>query len=243
MTMRDDDPIVDGGRYAPEAHDVRAQGMRPPMSAAEADAAYGRTRIDPPLPTTRVADVNRRWRGDRVRWGAVWAGLLVTVSGYIVLQLTLVATGLIEIGNAESSDAWWSAGAALVAFFIGGVTTGASAMWDRVSDGVLHGVVMWALAAVGILVLSVAASGLALGALDSGGLFDEAGASIEEALDDAGDDVSGAEAEEAASWVLLGLGAAVVAAVIGGSVGAKLWDGRDDDVDALIDHRDRYDRV
>jgi hypothetical protein len=181
--------------------------------------------------TTYVSTDTGRWRRDRVRWSAVWAGLLVTLSVYIVLQLTLVAVGVIEIGNAQSSDAWWSAAAALVAFFIGGVTTGASAMWNSVPDGVLHGVVMWALAAVSILVLSVAASGLALGALDSGGLFDGVTDNLEEAVDDAGDDVRGEDAEEAASWVLLGLGAAVAAAVFGGSVGAKMWDGRDDDDD------------
>jgi hypothetical protein len=170
---------------------------------------------------------------DRVRWGAVWAGLLVAVSSYLVLQLALVSVGLIDVGAPEASDAWWSAGAALLAFFLGGVTTGATAMWDHVTDGVLHGIVMWAIGVVGLLVLSVASSGLTLGALDATGVFDDVRVDIEEAIDES--DADSDVAEEAASWVLLGLGAALFAAVVGGMAGAKLWSGRPTDA------RDRRD--
>jgi hypothetical protein len=167
------------------------------------------------------------WR-DRVRWSAVWAGLLVTLSLYLVLQLTLIATGAVDPNDVDSGDAWLSAGAALIAFFIGGVTTGASALWDNVSDGVLHGVVMWSVGVVALLVLSVVASGLTLGAIDSSGLFDDLSADLEATIDDAEAPAS-ADTEEAASWVLLGLGVAVVASVLGGAIGAKLWNGSVDD--------------
>jgi hypothetical protein len=96
-------------------------------------------------------------------------------------------------------------------------------MWDNATDGVLHGVVLWAVGVVALLVLSVSSSGLALGALDATGVFDDVSADLEDAIDDAEAQDVGDNAEEAASWVLLGLGAAIVAAVAGGSVGASMW--------------------
>jgi hypothetical protein len=146
----------------------------------------------------------------------------------LVLQLTLIATGAVDPNDVDAGDAWLSAGAALVAFFVGGVTTGASALWDNVSDGVLHGVVMWSVGVVALLVLSVVASGLTLGAIDSSGLLDDLSADLEETIEDAEAPAS-ADTEEAASWVLLGLGVAVVASVLGGALGAKLWNGSVDD--------------
>jgi hypothetical protein len=227
-----DDPANRGRVAAPGGAGVSrvvVEGQRTPdVDLDPPGVTYATTVAGPPV-TTYVPTDTGRWRRDRVRWSAVWAGLLVTVSVYIVLQLALIALGVIDVSDAESADAWWSAAAALVAFFVGGLTTGATAMWNGVGDGVLHGVIMWALAAVGILVLSVAVSGLTLGALDTGGLFETVTDDLEQAIDGAGADVRADDAEEAASWVLLGLGAAVAAAVVGGSVGSKMWDGRDDD--------------
>jgi hypothetical protein len=184
------------------------------------DRAWDHTAADRSDGRPRVAGIPLR---DRVRWGAVWAGLLVAVGSYLVIQLALVATGAIDLSDASAGDAWWSAAAALVAFFIGGLTTGACAMWDNATDGVLHGVVLWAVGVVALLVLSVSSSGLALGALDATGVFDDVSADLEDAIDDAEAQDVGDNAEEAASWVLLGLGAAIVAAVAGGSVGASMW--------------------
>jgi hypothetical protein len=166
---------------------------------------------------------------DRVRWGAIWAGLLVAVGSYLVIQLALVATGAIDLADPNEADAWWSAAAALVAFFVGGLTTGASTMWDNATDGVLHGVVLWAVGVVALLVLSVASSGLTLGALDATGVFDSVSTDIDDAIGDIDAQDAGDGAREAASWVLLGLGAGIVAAVVGGSVGATLWPRRDVD--------------
>jgi hypothetical protein len=163
-------------------------------------------------------------RRDRVRWGAVWAGLIVSVSLYLLLQLALIATGGIDLGAADRNDAWLSAGAALMAFLVGGVTTGASAIWDKVEDGILHGIVMWAVAVVALLLLSVLASGLTLGALDASGAFDQVTVDLEEGTVEGVEAAVGAEdAEEAASWVLLGLAAALIAAVCGAVAGTFMW--------------------
>jgi ABC-type dipeptide/oligopeptide/nickel transport system permease component len=130
---------------------------------------------------------------------------------------------------ADRNDAWLSAGAALLAFLIGGITTGASAIWDKIEDGLLHGIVMWSLGVVVILVLSVAASGVTLGALDATGAFDNITVDLEEGVVDGVETQLGAEdAEEAASWVLLGLGAALLAVVLGSIAGTMIWPRRED---------------
>lgn len=163
-------------------------------------------------------------RRDRIRWGSVWAGLAVTVSLYLVMQLALVATGAIDLGAADRNDAWLSAGVALLAFLIGGITTGASSMWDDFDDGILHGIVMWSVGVVAILGLSVVGSNLALGALDASGAFEDVTVDLDAGDVEGVETALGAEdAEEAASWVLLGLGAALFASILGGAAGAKLW--------------------
>lgn len=181
----------------------------------------------PPLIVSKNEAVTGR--RDRIRWGAVWAGLIVSIALYLLLQLALVATGAIDLDAADRNDAWLSAGAALVAFLIGGITTGASAIWDKIEDGILHGVVMWSLGVVVILTLSVVASGLTLGALDATGAFDDVTIDLEEGVVEGVEGELGAEdAEEAASWVLLGLGAALLAVVIGSAAGTMIWPRREE---------------
>ena len=248
MTMSDNDRPSNDRRLSDRSvdrgtsHDTDVMSTPPTMSDQpsvrsqlpdgghrldEAPTAWGTEQSYAP-PPVHVSNVVRPLR-DRVRWGAVWAGLLVAVGSYLVIQLALVATGAIDLADPNAGDAWWSAAAALVAFFVGGLTTGASAMWDNAIDGVLHGVVLWAVGVVALLVLSVASSGLTLGALDATGVFDSVTTDIDEAIDDLDAQDAGDGAREAASWVLLGLGAAIVAAVAGGSVGAMLWPRRDAD--------------
>jgi hypothetical protein len=145
------------------------------------------------------------------------------------MQLALVATGAIDLGVADRNDAWLSAGAALLAFLIGGMTTGASAIWDKIEDGILHGIVMWALGVVAILTLSVVAGGLTLGALDATGAFEDITVDLEEGTVDGVETALGAEdAEEAASWVLLGLAAALLAVVLGSIAGTMIWPRREE---------------
>jgi hypothetical protein len=173
---------------------------------------------------------------DRVRWGPIWAGLVVALGTYLILQLALVATGVIDLGAADTGDAWLSAGAALLAFLIGGITTGASAMWDGVDDGILHGVIMWAVGVVALIALSIFGSNLALGALDASNAFENVRIDLDTGTVEGVDVETGLgadDAQEAASWVLLGLGAALLAAVIGGAIGAILWPRRGD-----ADYRD-----
>jgi hypothetical protein len=180
----------------------------------------GRTSADP-VAAAVVVNNEREQLRDRIRWGPVWAGLVVAVATYLLLQVLLIAVGLVEVADAETSDAVWSAVAALVAFILGGITAGATAMWRGVDDGLLHGVVLWALGITALLFIGGVGGGIAVGSIDASDVFDDA-TSVED-TGQANDD-----AQEAAGRALTGIVAALVAAGIGGAVGAKLWPSRDD---------------
>jgi hypothetical protein len=166
-------------------------------------------------------------RRDRIRWGPIWAGIVTAVGSYLFLQLALVTFGIVELGEAASDDAIASGIAALIAFFIGGVTTGATAMWQGVDDGVLHGVVMWFAALVAIIVLSVVGSGLALGSFDTTDVFGEF------SLEDIDVDEANENAQDAAGRALLALSLGLAAAAAGGALGAKMWPKDDAFVDVV----------
>ncbi len=172
-------------------------------------------------------------RRDRVRWGPVWAGFVTAVGSYIFLQLALVTTGIVELGGAAGDDAVASGIAALIAFFIGGVTTGATAMWQGVDDGVLHGIVMWFAAMVAIIAFSAVGSGLALGGLDTTDVFNDF------SLEDVNLDQANNDAEDAAGAALIALTLGLVAAAAGGAVGAKMWPRDDAYVDVVRPKRTR----
>lgn len=164
-------------------------------------------------------------RRDRVRWGPIWAGVVTALGAYLFLQLALVATGIVDLGGEIGDAALMSAFAALVAFFIGGVVTGATTMWQGAGDGALHGVVMWFAGLVALIVLSAVGSGLALGAFDTSDAFDDVTSGETSGVDD--------EAQEAAAWALLGLTLALGSAAAGGAVGSKLWP-KDDVVAQMV---------
>lgn len=156
-------------------------------------------------------------RRDRIRWGPVWAGVVTAVGSYLFLMLALVALGIVDMSEGVTGDAIASGIAALVAFFIGGVTTGATSMWQGADDGVLHGIVMWFAALVALVVIGSIGSGIALGALDTGDTFDQFssdGVDTDQANDDA---------KEAAGKALLGLTLGLAASAAGGAAGAKMW--------------------
>jgi hypothetical protein len=166
-------------------------------------------------------------RRDRIRWGPVWAGIVTAVGSYLFLQLALISVGIVELGDASGNDAIVSGIAALIAFFIGGVTTGATAMWQGADDGVLHGIVMWFAALVAIIVFSAVGSGLALGSFDTTDVFDDF------ALEDIDVDQANENAQDAAGKALLALSLGLAAAAGGGAVGAKLWPKDDAFVDVV----------
>ena len=189
----------------------------------------GRSRGDDQFEHERIGIHNEAQtvRRDRIRWGPIWAGIVTAVGSYLFLQLALVASGIVELGDSAGDDAIASGIAALVAFFVGGVTTGATAMWQGADDGVLHGIVMWFAALVSIIVFSAIGSGIALGSFDTADVFDEF--SVEDVdVDQANDD-----AQDAAGKALLALSLGLAAAAAGGALGAKMWPKDDAFVDVM----------
>lgn len=160
---------------------------------------------------------------DMVRWGPLWAGVMIALATYLVLQLAVFAANLYS-----DEGAWWSSISALIAFFIGGLVTGATALWHGAGQGAVNGAVMWAFATVGLLLLAVLGGGTLagpvstvaadLGAIQDLNLRNPPTDQVTQALQGARD---------AAGWALLGLGLSFVASVAGGVAGAKIWPGRD----------------
>ena len=170
------------------------------------NADPGATRADPavkgwPDNQTPTSDERR----DRIRWGPVWAGALTTLSTYVVLQLLFFALGWLDLGFDQGGDstvrAVVSGMLGLVAFFLGGAAAGSSSLWHRANDGMVNGVVSWAVTVTALLAFALIGGGALLGSL------------AEET------------ARDTAGWAALGLGLSMVASAIGGSVGARLWPG------------------
>lgn len=147
----------------------------------------------------------------------MWAGVVTAVGSYLFLMLALVALGVVDMSEGVTGDAIASGIAALIAFFIGGVTTGATSMWQGADDGVLHGIVMWFAALVALVLLGAVGSGVALGAFDTSDTFDQFSA------DEVDTDAANEDAEEAAAKALFGLALALGASAAGGAAGAKMW--------------------
>ncbi|MCX6462912.1 MAG: hypothetical protein NTW05_04890 [Pseudonocardiales bacterium] len=144
-----------------------------------------------------------------------------------MLQLLFFALGWLDLGF----DAGGSAQAAgvvsgvlgLVAFFIGGLTAAASTMWRGASTGILQGVMVWALAVVIILGLTLLSGTAVLGPLADVLAQSPAMAPQQVNVDPA--QVVGT-VRQSAGWAALGLGLGAGAAALGGMSGAALWSSR-----------------
>ena len=166
-------------------------------------------------------------RRDRVRWGPVWAGLVVALPTFLLLEVATLALGWWDINEPGGTNAGWISGInGLIAFFLGGLTAGASSMWRGINDGLLHGILVWALGIVSILGLALLGGGALLGPVaqvvtDVGNI----GAADAPTIDAA---QATATAQSSASWASLGLGLTIIAAALGGVIGAKMWPSKKD---------------
>lgn len=219
------------------------QAGRPVGERAGTTLTEGRTEVrsSRPVAMRRLTSRGETTR-DRVRWGPVWAGLVVTVATYVLLQLALFASGLIDANFAGgvNEGALLSAVVGIVAFFLGGLVTGATAPWRNLTDGALNAIVTWGLAIVALIVLSVLGGGFAAGGF--GDLADQFDIDTN-ALEDVSTQEATEAAREASANALLGISLALAAVVVGGVAGAKMWPaGRDDEEVDLRDDVTSYDR-
>lgn len=156
-------------------------------------------------------------RHDRIRWGAVWTGALTTLTTNIVLQLLFFSLGWLDLGTGSSTTATVVSGVlGLVAFLLGGVAAGASTLWRWANDGMVNGVVSWALTTALLVAVALAGGGALVGYF--GSVFGGFGT--------IGGPAAASLARQTAGWAVLGLGLSVVASALGGTLGTKLWPGR-----------------
>lgn len=194
----------------------------------------GPQRLDDPV--TRDASwsepANVGNRRDRVRWGPIWAGAIVALPTFIVLQSFFFALGWLDLGfDAGGGGAGASIVSgilALVAFFLGGLMAGASALWRGANDGLLHGVLVWALSVVVIVGITLLGGGALLGSV-ANVVTELANLQQQQQLPRVADTPPALQlARNAAGWAALSLGLSVTAAALGGLVGSKIWPGRRD---------------
>ena len=112
---------------------------------------------------------------DGIHWGSIWAGVLVAITIFLLLDQLAIGIGLLPVAGSGAA-AVVSAIIGLIAFFIGGYIAGLTAegyvadftsgAGDRSSGvryagpGLLRGLLVWALGTVLILAISVLVPGL-----------------------------------------------------------------------------------
>ena len=107
-----------------------------------------------------------------IRWGAVLAGVAVGVSVQLVLTLLGIASGLSlsSISSVEGPATGalvWAGLSMLIAALIGTYVAGRMSGLKRKTDGVLHGVVTWAVTTLLFVFLATSAGGSLLSGLFS----------------------------------------------------------------------------
>jgi len=111
----------------------------------------------------------------RISWGAIIAGLIVTLVCQIVLSMLGVAIGAATVNpvseqqpmeNLGTGAAIWWVVSSLISLFLGGCVAGRLAGVPRKADGALHGLIMWGtVTLITILLLTTALGGVLGGAL------------------------------------------------------------------------------
>ncbi|HXS99217.1 MAG TPA: hypothetical protein VN915_00915 [Elusimicrobiota bacterium] len=117
--------------------------------------------------------------GPRVRWSSVLAGSALTVA--VLASLDILGLGLgyypaaaaaaipsSVTSGAVPAGAWWTLGASLPAFFLGGWIASRLSDSGRRSDGVIFGLVSWAVSALTALYFPAASLGGAMTVAASG---------------------------------------------------------------------------
>lgn len=163
---------------------------------------------------------------DRVRWGPIWAGLVSTLSIFLMLQLLSYAIGLERIGidpnvGVGVREAVISTIIGLASFFFGAWIATATSFVRGAGAGVLNGFFIWALSFVLIILFSSLGLGVAFGsagsALGQFFIFTRGGIAVP------GIDLARAAdvAREASWWAFFILALSAGASILGGWLGSR----------------------
>lgn len=192
--------------------DVEETGRKGGSASMAAGMPYADERAD-------VAYATR----DLVRWGPIWAGLLLAIGIQLVLGLIGAAIAL-SAYNPDSANyaervgsftGVWAAISALVALFVGGYIAGRMAAVLGLRNGLVQGSVVWALALIGSIVLS------GLGAAGLLGAMNNVTGALSRGLNVAGPEGRALieSAINASWWTVVGAILAWIAAAVGGVLG------------------------
>jgi len=130
--------------------------------------------------TDRASRAGLAPAGDRLpifnlRWGAVFAGLVVGVAANTLLLLAGAAVGLAVVDVGEPGGpampvaaGIWNTLSMLLAALAGGYVAARAAGLRRSSDGVLHGVVAWGVTMVLSMLLATTVTGALVGGMVPG---------------------------------------------------------------------------
>jgi len=107
---------------------------------------------------------------DRIRWGPVWAGVIIALATLLVLSAIGIAIGFAVTGVATPEAirsislalAIWTAFSAVIALFIGGYIAGRLMPLDTRGVGAVHGLAVWSLTLVVGIILDLVILGLLL---------------------------------------------------------------------------------
>ena len=108
-----------------------------------------------------------------IRWSAVIAGVAVGISVQLLLTLLGIASGLsmtsVQEGEVPGAGTLiWAGIALLLSGFVGAYVTGYMCGLKRRTDGMLHGVVAWAVTTLLFVMLATSAGGSLLSGVFSG---------------------------------------------------------------------------
>ncbi len=174
-------------------------------------------------------------RQDGVRWGPIWAGLLTALTTFILLELMFYAFGWLTLDPGDN-DPGTSKGLitgilALIAFFLGGLVAGATAIWKGLFSGLLHGFLVWALGVVAFIALTFFGGSALLGSFgtltQNLGVGPQAVQSATNVTDSEANTIQ-SKAKDAATPAFWGLLFPLGASMLGGLIGSKIWPRRDD---------------
>lgn len=187
-------------------------------TAAREEVARAHVREDPSIVTVTPRD-------DQVRWGSVWAGVVTALATFLLVELVFFALGWLTFGEdlpgSSNSVAWMTSVTGALAFVVGGFVAGMTAMWRGLGTGLLHGVLVWALGIVSIVLVSLLGGGALFGAFS--GVLGEITA-LQNALGQGNADIPAAAvstARDMARWAVLALVIFLAASSLGGMLGAK----------------------
>lgn len=115
-------------------------------------------------------NISRRSLFPVIRWGAVLAGVSVGISVQLVLTLLGIASGLslssvTTVEGPATGALIWAGLSLLIAALIGAYVAGRMSGLKRKVDGVLHGVVSWAVTTLLFVFLATSAGGSLLSGL------------------------------------------------------------------------------